>query len=155
MTNYGELIGREVISVDAGLGRVIGFDDLGMGDNEFLVIEYGKDRAKSYFNTSAKQNFREITAIDEFKALINEIQAEDVQRTFESKQERINYFKGQAKTADIRSLFNLLKLLNLQDDLGTVEVQIQNRILDSVALEYSVINSVPVDEARTEIEGLF
>ena len=92
--------------------------------------------------------------MEDFNHLLKAMKSADVQKSFESKQERINYFKTQSKTADINSLFSLLKLLKVQDDLGSVEVQIQNRVLDSIALEYSVISNIDITTAKDEIKAL-
>lgn len=155
MTDYQELVGRDVISLDAGLGRVIGLDDLGMENNEFLVIEYGKDKAKSYFNTTAKKNFRELTTVAGFQRLVEGVGEQDSSKSFNSKQERINYFKSQSKAADVKSLFDLLELLVRQEDLGAVEVQIRNRVLDSLALELSIIQGKDIQSAKEELKNLF
>lgn len=151
MTLYSELIGKQIISLDAGIGQVVGYDDLGMNNNNFLVIEFGKDRAKSYVSLEGKKNFREIISLDVFRKYLDEVSKNDKFFEFESKQERINFFKTESKEEDVKILLGLLSNLKRLTDLGSVEVQILDRITESLALELSIISGDSIEHAKDMI----
>ena len=153
MSELSTLIGKQVISLDGGLGQVTGFDDLGMEDENFLVIEYGKDRTKSYINVEGRKNFRELLSQDQFISLLDKVLQKEYAEAieFESKQERINYFKSESKKEDVELLLKLLSHLHGFDDLGAVEVQIFDRVVSSLALELSIITHDDTEKTKERI----
>ena len=148
MTLYSELIGKQIISLDSGVGNVVGYDDLGMEGNNFLVIEYGKDRAKNYVNLEGKKNFREILSHNEFNKCLDSVSSLDKFFEFESKQERINFFKTESREEDVEKLLTLLLNLQRLTDLGSVEVQIFDRIMESLSLELSIISDQTMESTK-------
>ena len=60
----------------------------------------------------------------------------------------INYFKAQAKIQDLDVVATLLVDLEALDDRGLVEQQIYSKLMDSLALEYSLAGNMTQEEAN-------
>lgn len=150
MNNAEDYLGHDVISVDTGIGKVVSVEEMGGAATKFLVIEFLKDRSKAYFNFEGKRTFRLLSNKSEFENLLEKLDLTTAEKSFKSKEERINYFKGEAKAEKVESLINMLILMMSLEDLSSAETSILKRVQDTLSLELSIIGNL----AQTDAEEL-
>lgn len=153
MEGHEQYIGQDIISVDSGLGRVVAVEKMNGTDSEFLVIEYMSDNSRAYYNIDGNRGFRPILSKSDFEKSLKEITEFDAKHDFKSKEERINYFKSEARVEDVNSLLKMLKLMLSFDDLSSAENLIVNRVQESLALELATIAQIDPEEAQDLILG--
>ena len=150
-------IGKHVLSSDFGVGIITGIDQIG-GDQEFFIVEHEHGKARSYISCAQKLRYRFLADKEEWERTLNAVDYNVEQLKRMSKSERINFFKAESKNQTLSNMFGLLSAMYTFDDLGTVEVSIRTKILDSLSLELSLIKSISVEDAqdilKTEISSL-
>ncbi len=148
------VIGKIVLSSNFGLGKVVSIDDLGMGGKDYLVIECRDSNVKNFIPIDDKSAFRFLTELKEFNKSIERLGTDNISTDFESKKDRIEYFKSASQKQDLDSLIRVILELKAIEDRGTVEEQIFSKLIDNLALEYSVLKDEEEQASREQIESL-
>lgn len=147
-----EIIGKTVLSSKFGIGIVTGVDDLGLGDKQFLVIETDQRKVKNFIPIEDTDHYRLLESKDKLQKTIKDLSKKIKDVEFESRQERINYFKDASRIQDVTKIKELLIHLHNLDDKGTLEDQIYDKLLETLALECSIVMEMDKEKARESIE---
>jgi RNA polymerase-interacting CarD/CdnL/TRCF family regulator len=146
-----EIVGKMVLSSSFGVGKIIGIEDLGIQDKNFLVIEAKEHKMKHYIPMDEGQNFRLISSEEDIKKIVKTLRKLSPLPEFENKKDRITYFKDNSKVQDIAKLAKLLRELNGMDDRGTIEKQIFEKIAETISLEFSLATETEMVKAKAFI----
>lgn len=146
-----EIIGKTVLSSKFGIGTVTGVDDLGMGDKQFLVIETEQRKVKNFIPINDTDHYRLLETKAKLQKVIKDLSKKIKGVDFESRQERINYFKDASRIQDVVKIKELLVHLYHIDDKGTLEDQIYDKLLETLSLECSIVMEMDKDKARESI----
>jgi len=152
MDSHEHLIGQMVISSSFGIGTIIQVDTMDGGDRVFLVVECQKQRVKHFIPVESSDNYRLITSLEAINKVLSSLATAPNMQPFESKKDRINYFRSTSQNQDIKVVAELIKELDALSDRGAVESQILSRLIETLALEYSVITSVELAEAKKIVD---
>lgn len=153
VSNPQDLIDQIILSSNFGVGKVVGIDE--MGGKEFLVVEDQQLRVKNFVSANDTDSYRLISEKEFLGKLITSIPSLNITNVYESKKDRINHFKQQAKIQDIEKIAHLIVELVQLDDRGSAEDSIKQRLLESVALEYSLVMEVSLEEANKYMNEVF
>lgn len=151
--NESEIIGKTVLSSKFGVGIVTGIDDLGMGDKQFLVIETDQRKVKNFIPIDDTDHYRLLESKAKLKKIVEGLDQKFEGHEFESRQERINYFKDASRIQDVSKIRDLLIHLSDLDDKGTLEEQIFEKLLETLATECSIVLEIDKKQARESIES--
>ena len=146
-----EIIGKTVLSSKFGIGTVTGIDDLGMGDKQFLVIESDQRKVKNFIPIEDTDHYRLLETKAKLQKVIKELSNKIDEVEFESRQERINYFKDASRIQNVTKIRELLVHLHHLDDKGTLEDQIYDKLLETLSLECSIVMEMDKEKAREDI----
>ena len=146
-----EIIGKTVLSSKFGIGIVTGVDDLGLGDKQFLVIETEQRKVKNFIPIEDTDHYRLLETKAKLQKVIKELSKKSDGVEFESRQERINYFKDASRIQDVTKIKDLLIHLYHLDDKGTLEDSIYDKLLETLALECSIVMEMDKEKARESI----
>lgn len=150
--DHSEIIGKTVLSSKFGIGVITGVDDLGMGDKQFLVIETDQRKVKNFIPVGDTDHYRLLETKKKLEKMIKALSSKFEDVVFDSRQDRINYFKTQSRIQNVSKIKDLLIHLHNLDDKGTLEEQIYEKLLETLALECSIVMEMDKEEARTSIE---
>ncbi len=144
-------IGKKVISASFGEGIISEITE--MNNESFYIVLNQSNNMKHYVPINDSSAYRYITSEENFikivrKKLINE----NYSLSFDSKKDRINYYKDQSKIQTLDSICQNIKTLHLLEDRGSLEDQIYQRLIENLALEYGLIKQLNLDEAKRFIE---
>ncbi len=142
-----DIIGQLIISSTLGVGRVVGMDQIGNDQRDFLVVESVDKKLKNFIPVDDKRSYRTLVSKEEIESVIKELSVKAELLEHPSKKDRINYFKENSQFQDLETIIKLIKELNLLNDKGSVEEQIFKRLTNSLALEHSIVNQVPESES--------
>lgn len=119
-----------------------------MKDGDFLVVEHDGRNAKSYLPVEGKQNFRLLCSEREIELVVDRLKLAPAARIFESRKDRLNYFKTRAKIQKMDVISELIVELNSLEDRGKVEEQIYANLIESLALEYSIVIGTTMEKSK-------
>ena len=154
--DYDNIIGKTVLSSKFGSGEVIGIEQMG-GGKDFLVIDCHEQNIKNFLPAEDTDSYRLLSTKEQFQKSLEGLKgpdSEDNTLDFESKKDRINYFK---ESSSIQNLDEILRLLNMLANLDTrssAEDSIYSNLLDSVSLEYSIVFDLSKDESLSVVTTL-
>ena len=151
--DVNSLIGKIVLSSKFGIGTIVGVDDLGMSDKQFFVIESHQNRVKNFLPVDDDAHYRLVSSQEKFKEVFDDLKQSSQLPDFQSKQERINFFKDESKKQEIDLIASLVKMLRDIEDKGSIEIQIFDRLIESLSMEYSIIYKTELEESKTLIEA--
>lgn len=151
--NESEIIGKTVLSSKFGIGVVTGVDDLGRGDKQFLIIETDHRKVKNFIPIDDTDHYRLLESKAKLEKILKALSDKSEGIDFESRQERINYFKSASRIQDVTKIKELLIHLYHLDDKGTLEDQIYETLLETLALEFSIVMEMEKEAARESIEA--
>ena len=146
-----DIIGQIVISSSFGIGRVVSIDEEGYGDQPFMIIESQKHKASHMVPLKDKKKYRTVASASVFKKMLNRLGTDSGEKDFESKKERIDYFKKNSRIQELNSVANLLVELNAIKDRGATEIQIYQKLIDNLAMECSIINEESIEVSTQTI----
>ena len=75
-------------------------------------------------------------------------------REFESKKDRINFYRDQSNVQDITVISELLCELNHLEDRSSTEEKIFSKLIDTIALEYSYVYKEEIEKSTDIITGI-
>ncbi len=143
---HDELIGKKVISSEFGVGTVVSLDD--MGGRIFLAIEGDTNRAKTFVPADSTDSYRVVCSESQIATFLDSLSAEKESLSFDSKKDRINYFKIESKKQGLKQICDLLIELHSLDDRGQTEEQVFQKLIDTFALEHSIITGEEIDASK-------
>lgn len=146
-----EIIGKTVLSSKFGIGVVTGIDDLGMGDKQFLVIETDHRKVKNFIPVGDTDHYRLLETKAKLQKVVKDLSKKIKDVKFESRQERINYFKDASRIQDVTKIKELLVHLHHLDDKGTLEDSIYDKLIETLSLECSIVMEMDKEKARESI----
>jgi RNA polymerase-interacting CarD/CdnL/TRCF family regulator len=145
--NINDSIGKEVISVDFGLGTITSIQKLDDILDDFFVIECMQSSLKNFISTRDKTGFRYVSSKDDlnnsFELLRNEYCL-----YFTSKKDRINFFKSSLSCESLDELIQIITEMSKLDDLSLTEKKIFSKILDSILLEISYVMEYGAEDSK-------
>ena len=142
------LIGKLVISSNFGIGKIENVERVGDGSQLFLVVESIDHKLRNFIPIEDKTAYRFLADKNELDKTIENLKGDGPNKDFNSKKERINYFKDMCSMQDLDTISKLIKHLNNLSDRGSSEDQILNRLVENLALEHSVVNNVEIETSR-------
>lgn len=152
MVSQDKYLGKIVLSTNFGVGKVVGLDTVGGG--EYLVVESVDNNVKNFLPVAGEDNFRLLMEENDLNQKLDTIGEKTSPLEFESKKDRINYFKNSSKTQKIDVIIELINQLILVDDRGTLENQILDKLAETVALEHSITKNLDLEKSKEYINDL-
>lgn len=152
--NQSEFLGKFVLSSNFGVGTVMGIDDMGIEGKEFLVIECIGKNVKNFIPVGDTNNYRFAVTAEKFDLVTEELKQTIDVPDFDSKKDRINHYKNEAGIQDLDNIVKVIKELRELDSRSSVEEQIYARLIESVALEHSVVFKSPIEESTSLINSI-
>ncbi|OIQ20945.1 MAG: hypothetical protein BM556_03100 [Bacteriovorax sp. MedPE-SWde] len=146
--DHSHFIGKLVLSTNFGVGKVVDIDNLGMGERLFLVIESEGKNVKNFVPLDDEHNYRVICTKDTIEKVVSDLGGKSKLEAFTSKKDRIDYFKTQSKIQDVVLMGGLLVQLEALEDRSSAEQQLYSRLVDSIALEHSIIMEGQIDDSK-------
>lgn len=146
-----DIIGKIVISSSFGIGRVVSIDEKGYGDQPFMIIESQNHKASHMVPLHDKKKYRTVSSAEAFDKMLKRLGKDDGEKSFESKKERIDYFKKNSRIQTLKSVSTLLVELNAIKDRGTTEAMIYQKLIDNLAMECSIINKESIEDSTLKI----
>ena len=142
-----------VLSSNFGLGKIVGFETVGDANQNFVVIESLEKKIKVLAPITENLNFRKLSAADELKERLNNLKNLVSKKEFESKKDRITYFKGQSNKQDLNSIFETIVELRDLEDRGSVENKIYENLVDNIKLELTTVTDMDKDDASQYVDN--
>ena len=152
-TEHHDKIGRTVISASFGEGIISEITEM---NNEFFFIVLNQtNNMRHYVPISDSRAYRYLSNEETFSQTIDEhLSNGSYELDFDSKKDRINYYKEQAKDQRLEVICKNIKSLHETDDKGSLEEQIYLRLIENLCLELSLIKEISVEEAKEEISPI-
>lgn len=149
-----EILGRFVLSSNFGVGTVLSIEEMGGDGKKFLVIESLNNSVKNFIPIDETNYYRFAVSENEFDKITETFTSESEVPEFDSKKDRINHYKTASGIQDLEHIVQVLCELRAIDQRSSVEEQIYNRLVETVALEHSVIFQTPIAESTKHVAGL-
>ncbi|MDA8793101.1 hypothetical protein N9N67_07640 [Bacteriovoracaceae bacterium] len=153
LVGQDKYLGKIVLSTNFGVGKVVGLDTLG-GKGEYLVVESMDHNVKNFLPVAGENNFRLLLEEDDLIKRLDAIGEDTSALEFESKKDRINYFKNTSKTQKFDVIIELINQLILVEDRGALENQILDKLSDTIALEHSITKKLDLEQSKKFINDL-
>lgn len=149
-----EFLGRYVLSSNFGVGTVLSIEEMGGDGKQFLVIESLNNSVKNFIPVEETNYYRFAVSENEFQSITKSFEGQAPVPEFDSKKDRINHYKTASGIQDLDHIVKVLCELRAIDSRSSVEEQIFNRLVETVALEHSVVFKSPIDESTKYVQGL-
>lgn len=147
MENLQEQIGKLILSSAFGVGKIVSIDKMGQ-DRDFFVIECIGNNVRTFVPIHDDNSYRFVCSQNDIEKYLNQMQKQVKPLEFDSKKERINYFKDQSKIQDTEKMSFLINQLSCLSDRGSTEDTVMNKLIDSFSLEYSLIINKTHEECK-------
>ena len=143
-------LGKTVISASFGEGVIAEITK--MNEEHFFIVQNQDNNMRHYVPINDSNAYRYITNESDFIDILEKdlIHKREV-KEFDSKKDRINFFKEQSKNQKLSNICQNISLLHWIEDKGTLEEQIYQRLIENLSLEYSLIKSIDRKQAETFI----
>jgi len=152
-SEFEQNIGRKVISASFGEGIISEITE--MNNEPFYIVLNQSNNMRHYVPINDSSAYRYISNEDQFLETINQsLIKNDYPLEFDSKKDRINYYKEQSKIQDLTSICKNIKTLHLVEDRGSLEDQIYQRLMENVGLEYSLIKEIDSEKGMEFIKEM-
>ena len=152
-SNNSEKIGMTVISASFGEGVISEVTE--MNGEEFFIVLNQSNNMRHYVPIDDSKAYRYVCDEKTFSETINKyLVVNDYELEFESKKDRINYYKDQAKDQRLEVICKNIKSLHETEDKGTLEEQIYTRLIENLCLELSIIKNLSLEMAESEIRPI-
>lgn len=147
MSSLDYQIGKLILSSAFGVGKIVSIDKMGL-DRDYFVIECIGNNVRTFVPADDLNSYRFLATSEEIEKYLSVISDNLDLLDFGSKKERINFFKDESKIQDTEKMSFLINQLSNLSDRGSTEDQVLNKLIDSFALEYSLINNKSLDECK-------
>lgn len=142
-----------VLSIEFGKGEVTGIDKLRDGLEDYFIVECESPKSTNYYPVKGNCNFRKVSSRELLEESLTILGEAIPAKSFESRKDRINYFKDAFKIQSIKEIAKMLSEISSQDALGTTETKIMDNFKETFALEISLVFGITTVEARVWIEN--
>ncbi len=150
--DQSDIVGKLVLSSNFGVGRIV--DISIMGEKEFLVIESEQNSVKNFVPRSDEESYRFLCDEETMQEILAKIKNNIDTREFNSKKDRINFYRDQSNVQDIKVISTLLCELNHLEDRSSTEEKIYSKLIDTLALEYSYVYKEEIEKSTNIITGI-
>ena len=147
-----DILGKLVLSSNFGIGRIVDINI--MGDKEFLVIESEQNSVKNFVPRTDEESYRFLCEEDTMTDILDQLKSNNDSREFNSKKDRINFYRDQSNVQDIKVISTLLCELNHLEDRSSTEDKIYSKLIDTLALEYSYVYKEEIEKSTNIITGI-
>lgn len=147
MTKLENQIGKLILSSSFGVGKIVSIDKMGQ-QRDFFVIECIGNNVKTFVPVHDENSYRFVSSKSQIESYLDIIEKDVTPIEFESKKERINYFKDQSKIQDTEKMSLLINQLSNLSDRGSTEDSVMTKLIDSFSLEYSLIIEKSQEECK-------
>ena len=158
--SYRNNIGKQVISLDFGVGIISSIETLDSNNNEeYYVVESSSNKLKIFFPIENNRDLRFVTSrVNLLKIFESLKEIPNMCKMFESKKERLEYFKSSLKLNNLKLITKRIIELSNIDDLSTIERKILDKLIKSLELEVFIVlnfkSNYPKDNILNYIQYL-
>ncbi len=144
-------IGQEVVSINFGVGVITEIKD--MSGSEFYIIESTQGRSTTMIPTVKKDAFRLLSSPKEIEQTLDKISQESELLEFDSKKDRINFFKSNIQKQDTETFVeNIQQLLQISDK-GSAESKYLEMLLENLSIEIGAVFNEDINQAKERINS--
>ena len=141
------LIGKTVLTASFGVGVIVNVEQMA-GNRTFLVIESPQKNLKNFIPYEDFQSYRFLSQKEKLTTVLAQLESPYSAPDFDSKKDRIDYFKKQAKIQDLNNIVNTIQHLDQLTDRGSAESQIYKDLLEDLCLEHSLVHDIEIEKSR-------
>ncbi len=148
-------IGDFIISNTMGIGRILSVEVMGNHDNKFFVIEAVKDKSKLMVPIASEGQIRKLATAEELENGLEYLKSGPLpEHDFDSRKDRIHYFKDKQKDVHMQDSLDLLLQVFQAKDKNKIENSIFENLVQTYSTEMSFVMDISQDEAKQKIEGI-
>lgn len=147
----GEKNDRIIVSTSFGAGKIVGTQKFTNNADEFTVIESLENNVKTFIGPREKNKYRHLSQALTIKEVLDSMHGSRSFAGHDSKKERIAYLKERAKVEEIFTIANTIKEIYTFSDRGNAEEKILTDLINTLALEISMVLEVTQEQAREQI----
>ncbi|MDD0853505.1 CarD family transcriptional regulator [Halobacteriovorax sp. GB3] len=140
-----------VVSSKFGIGIIVEFEYIEGFGGECLSIQVHNKNAKVLIPNRESHKLRKVATPNELHDSIKRLSSNITVRDFESKKDRINFFKEHSEDQSLNESIDMIKELNTLDDRGSAESKILQTLIDSLANEMVFVLESEFDHAKETI----
>ncbi len=141
-------INDKVISSSFGLGVIVDIERPEGTNRDFYVIESVDHNIRTMVPLEKSATFRLLTPESDLNNHLKKLSSEVPTPDFESKKDRITYFKGQVTHQNIDEVFMNVRTLVSISDRGAAETRILSNFLDNIVLEVMTVFDIDENQAK-------
>ncbi|EQC47990.1 CarD family transcriptional regulator [Bacteriovorax sp. Seq25_V] len=141
-------INDKVISSSFGLGVIVDIERPEGTNRDFYVIESVDHNIRTMVPLEKSATFRLLTPQNDLNDHLKLLSSEVPTPEFDSKKDRITYFKGQVTHQNIDEVFMNVRTLVSINDRGAAETKILSNFLDNIVLEVMTVFDLEEAEAK-------
>ena len=141
-------LGKEIISTEVGVCKILSIQKIDENSDNFFVVESKEGRLRHYFPINGVTKYRFIATKKKLEDILKSINGKLERKKYDSKKDRINYFKNISRSQDIHELFIAYIDLCFIEDLGTIEKTIMDRCFATLVVEYTKVFEISEEEGK-------
>ena len=145
-----DLIGKRILSPKFGIGIIESIEQ--MGGRDFFVAFSQELNIKNFVPVDDQTEYRFLSSKKDLEQCLKNLSPSHAPIEFESKQERINYFKTETTIQNLEKITFLLCELAAIDDRGTVEEASLAKLIETLSIELSIVLEISRAEATKQIK---
>lgn len=150
--DHNESIGKDVISVDFGLGTITSVQKLDDILDDFFVVECMQSNLKNFIPTRDQTGFRFISSKDDLNQILESFDTNSCPY-FNSRKDRIDFFKSSLSIESFDQLVQIVSDMSQLKDLSTTEKRILKKVVDSILLEISYVMDYKIEDSKQFLEN--
>ncbi|MFG1499727.1 CarD family transcriptional regulator [Halobacteriovorax sp. XZX-3] len=144
-------IGQEVVSINFGVGVITEIKD--MSGSEFYIIESSQGRSTTMIPTVKKDAFRPLSSPTELEETLDKLSQDREIRQFDSKKDRINFFKSNIQKQDIETFIDNIQQLLQITDKGSAESKYLEMLLENLTVEVGAVFNEDINQAKERVNS--
>lgn len=144
-------IGQEVVSINFGVGVITEIKD--MSGAEFYIIESTQGRSTTMIPTVKKDAFRPLSSQEELEETLDKLTSESAPLEFNSKKDRINFFKTNIQKQDMDTFVENIQQLLQINDKGSAESKYLEMLLENLSIEVGAVFNEDINQAKERINS--
>jgi len=139
MTNEENPVGKEVLSIAFGIGTISGVEQIQEGGDDYFVVDFGNQNAKSYIPQGENKKNRFLSEEKEFLKNIKKLKTEKVIKEFDSKKDRQSYFASVLNDCNLSEIISRVLEIDSMTDLVPNEKDKFKKLIGVLQAESSAI----------------
>ncbi|MFG1484367.1 CarD family transcriptional regulator [Halobacteriovorax sp. HFRX-2_2] len=144
-------IGQEVVSINFGVGVITEIKD--MSGAEFYIIESSQGRSTTMIPTVKEDAFRPLSSPTELEETLDKLSQNSEIRQFDSKKDRINFFKSNIQKQDIDTFVDNIQQLLQITDKGSAESKYLEMLLENLSVEVGAVFNEDINQAKERVNS--